>query len=764
MFQDLETKTKQKLNLNFNVKLIPYIAGLTLFVFLISAYFYFFNNRDNGFAFFWHKKSDFPSYLQLKAPKDKILNSEIIGNEVNYTYISEEEVKDEILFYNGKYSNAKVVDRNGRQIKVNLFLNDLFYKDESSKKIFKIDQATTTTEVFYEQTKVSFWENILGRKALASNVNINYQSGKICGSSNISYQSARDLASSDVYKNTLDVGQGPGWWMVCRSFINFTIPYMDAISSASLVMGGSNDESMDDFGVDIFSSSYGPTADASDFPRFDGRQVGAPHNGTVLNNAWNTSSFNTTNTIDFNAAGLNAILAAKSSVLWLALVSVEDVNNSPPTNNEYVRFALSSPSPYLSLTYSIFSAPTVTTQAVSDIHPTTATGNGNVTSDGGVAITERGIVVSTSADPTITDTKFTAAGTTGAYTAPITGLTQGTHYHARAYAINSLGTSYGEDVEFTSYITAQATIKATNDGTLRGYRTSYATARNLATADFSLDYPIVGQVLFEGYYYVFRYFASFAIPDMASVTAASLFLEGNQNVSTADFDIYIHSSTYSDPLIRDDYDLFDGHQASGVYNGAVLNNTWNSSSYSANWNEITFNAAGLAAILNKENDIFKIALISKEDYDNSAPINDEWIDFNDSLNVSLEPYLLITYEVPVLTPTVTTQLASSLAATSAVLNGAISDTGGAGITTRGFKYGLTEADTWDVHEDGSFSTGSFSLPISNLTKGTTYYVRAYATNTEGTSYGPYIPLVTTIISDPVIFGKDVIFGSDVILR
>jgi hypothetical protein len=94
--------------------------------------------------------------------------------------------------------------------------------------------------------------------------------------------------------------------------------------------------------------------------------------------------------------------------------------------------------------------PTVTTQAVSSIGETTATGNGNVTSDGGATITERGVCWNTSTAPTTANSTATAAGTTGAFTASMTGLTAGTLYYVRAYAINSEGTSYGAEVTFTT--------------------------------------------------------------------------------------------------------------------------------------------------------------------------------------------------------------------------------------------------------------------------------------------------------------------------
>jgi hypothetical protein len=94
--------------------------------------------------------------------------------------------------------------------------------------------------------------------------------------------------------------------------------------------------------------------------------------------------------------------------------------------------------------------PTVTTQAVSDITQTTATGNGNVTAEGGDTVTERGVCWSTSETPTTGDSTATASGTTGAYTANITGLDPETTYYVRAYAVNTNGTSYGSQVSFTT--------------------------------------------------------------------------------------------------------------------------------------------------------------------------------------------------------------------------------------------------------------------------------------------------------------------------
>ncbi|MBU1067816.1 hypothetical protein KKE60_08520 [Patescibacteria group bacterium] len=95
-------------------------------------------------------------------------------------------------------------------------------------------------------------------------------------------------------------------------------------------------------------------------------------------------------------------------------------------------------------------APTVTTQAVSSIGTTTATGHGNITDDGGETPSAWGICVGTSANPDTGDDVFAGSGdgSEGAFTASMTGLTPGTKLFLKAYATNSAGTSYGSEVIF----------------------------------------------------------------------------------------------------------------------------------------------------------------------------------------------------------------------------------------------------------------------------------------------------------------------------
>lgn len=102
--------------------------------------------------------------------------------------------------------------------------------------------------------------------------------------------------------------------------------------------------------------------------------------------------------------------------------------------------------------------PTVLTVGAASIASTSAVLRGNVTASGGASVTERGVVYSTTANPTIaTATKRAIGFNVGTYANNITGLSSATLYHFRAYAINSVGTSYGADSTFTTLAGAPST-------------------------------------------------------------------------------------------------------------------------------------------------------------------------------------------------------------------------------------------------------------------------------------------------------------------
>ena len=160
--------------------------------------------------------------------------------------------------------------------------------------------------------------------------------------------------------------------------------------------------------------------------------------------------------IDLNASGITAI--NKTGITSFAIRSEWDrVGSYNPESAGTTQFAIrttdyrpgiGSDIPYLWVVYS--AAPIVVTNNVKNLGTTACTGQGNVTNDEGETITERGFCWSTSPNPTTSDSKVVVSGTIGAYEGSITGLSASTTYNVRAYAINSIGTSYGSNVEFTT--------------------------------------------------------------------------------------------------------------------------------------------------------------------------------------------------------------------------------------------------------------------------------------------------------------------------
>lgn len=101
---------------------------------------------------------------------------------------------------------------------------------------------------------------------------------------------------------------------------------------------------------------------------------------------------------------------------------------------------------------------TITTTAVTAITTTTATSGGNIASDGGSPITARGVCWSTSTGPTISGSKTVEIGTTGIFASSFSGLTANVTYYIRAYATNSAGTGYGNELTFKT-LAPPATIQ-----------------------------------------------------------------------------------------------------------------------------------------------------------------------------------------------------------------------------------------------------------------------------------------------------------------
>jgi len=133
------------------------------------------------------------------------------------------------------------------------------------------------------------------------------------------------------------------------------------------------------------------------------------------------------------------------------------------------------PPPFLQLA-------TVTTSSIADITNTSATCGGDVTNEGGTPVTARGICWSTNHNPTVALATKTINGSgTGLFSSSLTSLTTGVTYYVRAYATNTLGTAYGNEIGFVA--TDQPTLATLTTLSAAGITTSSASCGGEITSE-----------------------------------------------------------------------------------------------------------------------------------------------------------------------------------------------------------------------------------------------------------------------------------------
>jgi len=145
----------------------------------------------------------------------------------------------------------------------------------------------------------------------------------------------------------------------------------------------------------------------------------------------------------------------KTSVIMLVLDCSSSLGSNFPLMKNSVNEFIS----ILSGSWSDYSVPPlVQTTEVTDITNSTATVAGMISDDGDASVTERGVCWGTNENPTISNSKTTAGTGMGSFSASITGLKGSTTYYVRAYAINSAGTSYGDQKTFTTQTPKEPTV------------------------------------------------------------------------------------------------------------------------------------------------------------------------------------------------------------------------------------------------------------------------------------------------------------------
>jgi uncharacterized protein (TIGR02145 family) len=377
--------------------------------------------------------------------------------------------------------------------------------------------------------------------------------------------------------------------------------------------------------------------------------------------------------------------------------------------------------------------PTVSTTAITAVNSSSANSGGSVTAVGGSAITALGVCWSTAANPT-TANSITNNGTLASFTSNLTGLAAGTTYYVRAYATNSAGTSYGNELSFitpaiaptvtTTAISSITSTTATSGGTVTATGGTVITVQGVcwsSTASPTIansftsngtSTPFTSNLtgLVAGTTYYVRAYATNSVGTSYGNELSFTTSVGAPTLTTTAVNTITASSANSGGTVT------STGGAAITTQGVCWNTTANpttANSFTTNGTQTPFtsNLTGLTP--------------GTTYYVRAYATNSAGTSYGNELS----------FTAAAIAPTVTTTAINSITASSANSGGTVTSTGGAALTAVGVCWSTTTNPTTanSITYDGI--TTPFSSNMIGLTSGTTYYVRAYATNSAGTSYG-----------------------------
>lgn len=266
-----------------------------------------------------------------------------------------------------------------------------------------------------------------------------------------------------------------------RALVQFTVNWGSTIPSGAIITGAT---------LRLYYTGYvqtgfdpvGRTLYAQRLRRLDWVEMQATWNHYKSGSAWGTAGAAST-TSDYTTSGQASANVPSSAGTWLEWDVLSQVQwaqsygtnvgfrivDSSEVHKYYARFATrdslnSAQRPRLVITYTLPSAPTVTTDYSDNVGVSGARLHGTVTDTGGATVTKRGFQYGKSQTPTW-DTYETGSYGTGSYSRTISGLDDDTIYYYRAYAQNSVGTNYGSWLSFRTeeqlYVPTVTTDSAT---------------------------------------------------------------------------------------------------------------------------------------------------------------------------------------------------------------------------------------------------------------------------------------------------------------
>jgi len=403
----------------------------------------------------------------------------------------------------------------------------------------------------------------------------------------------------------------------------------------------------------------------------------------------------------------------------------------------------------ISFTTASVSVAVVTTSAASLITQTTATSGGNVTSSGGASVTVRGVCWSSLANPTTANSKTTNGSGTGEFTSPMTGLTAGTIYYVRAYTINSVGTAYGNETSFTTnpatvpvLITSAATTitqtTATTGGNVTGDGGASVSEKGVCwstsagpviTDSKSTEGPGTGVFtssmtgLTPGTKYYIRAYAT---------NSAGTGYGNESNFTTNPGTPPVLTTTSTSSITQSTAITGGNITSDGGVAITVRGVCWNTTADPTIADNSTSNNTGTGSFVSNLTGLTP----NTKYYIKAYAINSVGIAYGNQ----------VSFTTSIILPVVTTDDVTAITSATTTGGGNVTSEGGAPVTVRGVCWNnATNPTIGNSKTTNGAGTGVFTSPITGLIHGTTYYVRAYATNSGGTAYGNEVSFTASVI-------------------
>ena len=388
--------------------------------------------------------------------------------------------------------------------------------------------------------------------------------------------------------------------------------------------------------------------------------------------------------------------------------------------------------------------PILTTNVVSSITQTTAISGGNISNVGGSSITSRGVCWSTDQNPTTNSSHTSDGSEVGNFSSEIGGLTPSTNYFVKAYATNSFGTAYGTALKF---ITSSATIPNLNTKSVSSITfnsaisggdigseggapitakgvcwssTSNPTITNAKTnegpGNTSFVSAMVGLQMGTVYYV-----KSYATNSLGTAYGNELSFE--TNAKSPELTTTQVSNINSRTAVSGGTIISDGGRP--VISKGVM--------YSTNSTPVNYYPPNSLQTSDGTGNGPFISTMSR-----LFPKTKYYIRAYAENSIGMAWGNILSFTTLVGIPVVVTTNFSFLA-DGTITSGFIAHDGGSALISRGVCWSKNPNPTIldNITSDGS-STGLYTSILLGLQSGSTYYVRAYATNGQGTEYGQQI--------------------------